>query len=162
MRLGPSVIASAAALVAVGALSAGCGGDAGSTATFCAQVKAHADELVNSPKTMREVAAFIGLYQRIDRVAPLEIQAHWQVLLRNYETANTVDPTKPESVQEALRQAYESEQSAVKVHDFLIAHCEVDLGPVATIVPHTPAPSVPAATPATTPATAPTTTPQAG
>jgi hypothetical protein len=154
VRLAPPVLASAAALVAAGTLAAGCGGESGDTATFCGEVKAHAAELVSSPKTMREVPAFIGLYERIDRVAPLEIQPHWQVLLLNYQTANTVDPAKPESVQKALRQAYESERSAVKVHDFLLSHCDVDLGPVATIVAQTPAPpSVPTASvpPTTTP-----------
>jgi hypothetical protein len=139
VRLAPPVLASAAALVAVSALAAGCGGGAGDTSKFCGEVKAHASELVTSPKTLRDVSAFIGLYERIDRVAPLEIQPHWQVLLLNYQTANTVDPSKPESVQKALRQAYESEQSALRVHDFLISHCDVDLGPVATIVAHSPA-----------------------
>jgi hypothetical protein len=144
VRLAPPVIAAAAALAAVGALVAGCGGDGGDTAAFCGEVKAHATELVSSPKTLREVPAFIGLYERIDRVAPLEIQPHWQVLLLNYQTANTVDPGKPESVQKALRQAYESERSAVKVHDFLLDHCNIDLGPVATIVAQTPAaPAIP-------------------
>jgi hypothetical protein len=139
VRLAPPVFASAAALVAVGALAAGCGGDAGDTTAFCGEVKAHASELVASPKTLRDVSAFIGLYQRIDRVAPLEIQSHWQALLLNYQTANTVDPAKPDSVQKALRQAYESERSAVKVHDFLLERCKVDLGPVATIVAQEPA-----------------------
>jgi len=144
VRLVPPVIASGAALVAIGVLTAGCGGETGDTATFCGEVKAHAAELVSSPKTLSEVDDFIGIYERIDRVAPLEIQPHWQVLLLNYETANTVDPAKPESVQKALRQAYESEKSAVKVHDFLLSHCNVDLGPVATIVAQAPTPpSVP-------------------
>jgi hypothetical protein len=151
VRLAPPVFASAAALVAIGALAAGCGGDAGDTARFCGEVKAHASELVTSPKTLRDVSAFIGLYERIDRVAPLEIQPHWQVLLLNYQTANTVDPTKPDSVEKALRQAYESEKSAVRVHDFLVSHCDVDLGPVATIVAQTPAASVPSTPAASVP-----------
>ena len=56
----------------------------------------------------------------------------------NYETASTVDPADPASVQRSLARAYQTEESAVAVHDFLLANCNVDLGPVATIVPHGP------------------------
>ena len=33
---------------------------------------------------------------------------------------------------------WSAEESAVAVHDFLLANCNVDLGPVATIVSHGP------------------------
>ena len=54
----------------------------------------------------------------------------------NYETASTVDMADPESVQRALAQAYATERSAVAVKAFLLANCNVDIGPVATVVPH--------------------------
>ena len=53
----------------------------------------------------------------------------------NFETASTVEPDDPESVQRAARQAYATERSAVAVADWLLTNCGVDLGPVATIVP---------------------------
>jgi hypothetical protein len=141
------MIASAAALVALATLALSCGDDGpGDTGRFCGEVKAHTAELVTNPAKLGDVAAFIDLYKRIDRVAPLAIQPHWEALILNYETASTVDPDDPASLQRAYRQAYATEASAVRVHDFLLANCGVDIGPVATIVPQ-------AASPGTTPGT---------
>jgi hypothetical protein len=142
VRLAPPALTSAAALVALAALALSCGDDGpGDTARFCAEVKAHTAELVTPPKELADVAAFVGLYKRIDRVAPLAVQPHWEALILNYETASTVDPGDPASLQRAYRQAYATEASAVKVHDFLLTNCGVDIGPVSTIVPQTTAPA---------------------
>ena len=84
------------------------------------------------------------------------------MLTRSYETASTVDPADPESTQRALALAFASEESAVAVHDFLMARCGVDLGPVSTVVLHTPAPPAPGTAPPGTAApgsAAPTTVP---
>ncbi len=136
--------------MAVAALAVGCSDDGpGDTAKFCGEVKTHTSELVTAPKTLADVPAFLDLYRRIDKVAPLAIQVHWDALILNYETASTVDPKDPASVQRAYTQAYSTEASAVKVHDFLQANCSVDIGPVATIVSHAavvPAGTVPATT----------------
>ena len=88
--------------------------------------------------------------ERIADVAPLAIEPHWQALVLNYETASTVDPTDPASTQRAYARAYQTERSAVAVHDFLLANCNVDLGPVTTIVAHSPATTPPGSTPPTT------------
>jgi hypothetical protein len=151
VRLAPPVLAAAAALVALGALAVSCGDDGpGDTATFCSEVKAHSAELVAPPKALSDVPAFLGLYKRIDRVAPLSIQPHWEALILNYETASTVDPGDPASLQRAYRQAYATEPSAVKVHDFLLSNCGVDIGPVSTIVPQGSATVPPPSAPGTT------------
>jgi hypothetical protein len=141
----------AGALTALGVLAAGCGDDGpGDTARFCGEVQAHTSELVTAPATLDDVEQFLDLYRRIGAVAPLAIEPHWQALLLDYETASTVDPTDPESVQDAVTRAYATEKSAVAVRDFLVANCNVDLGPVTTIVPHgpvAPAASVPPTAP---------------
>ena len=82
-----------------------------------------------------DIDGFLDLYRDIDDVAPLAIEAHWQALVLNYETASTVDMADPESVQRALAQAYATERSAVAVKTFLLANCNVDIGPIATVVP---------------------------
>jgi hypothetical protein len=137
VRLVPPALAAAASLVVLGALAVGCGDDGpGDTATFCGEVQTHTSELVTAPKTLAEVPAFLDLYRRIDKVAPLAIQVHWEALILNYETVSTVDPKDPGSLQRAYALAYSTELSAVKVHDFLQQNCSVDIGPVATIVSH--------------------------
>jgi hypothetical protein len=137
VRLPSRVLSSAAAVAVLGVLAMGCGDDGpGDTAKFCGEVKAHSKELLTAPTSLAEVPAFLGLYKRIDKVAPLAIQPHWDALILNFETASSVDPADPASVQKALALAYATEASAVKVHDFLLANCAVDIGPVATIVAH--------------------------
>jgi hypothetical protein len=49
-----------------------------------------------------------------------------------------VVPGDPESMQRVAARAYATERSAVAVHDWLMANCAVDIGPVATIVPDAP------------------------
>jgi hypothetical protein len=131
------VLVGAGALVPIGLLASSCGDDGpGDTETFCREVQANSAALTSRPATLDEVDAFVALYRRIGEVAPLAIEAHWQVLTQNYETVSTVEPGDPESTQAALAQAYASEESAVAIHDFLSARCGVDIGPVSTIVAH--------------------------
>ena len=144
VRVRTIVLVGAGALVPIGLLASSCGDDGpGDTATFCSEVQANSAALTSRPATLDEVAGFVALYRRIGAVAPLAIDAHWEVLTRSYETVSTVEPGDPESTQQALALAYASEESAVAVHDFLIARCGVDLGPVSTIVAHSPSPPAP-------------------
>ena len=138
------VLVGAGALVPIGLLASSCGDDGpGDTATFCNEVQANTAALTSRPATLDEVAGFVALYRRLGAVAPLAIEPHWEVLTRSYETVSTVDPADPDSTQQALAMAYASEKSAVAVHDFLMSRCGVDLGPVSTVVMHTPAPPAP-------------------
>ena len=66
-------------------------------------------------------------------------------MILNLETADSVVPDDPESLQAAIRRAYATERSAVAVRDWLLANCNVDLGPIATVVPAA-APPPPAST----------------
>ena len=133
------MIAVVAALAACGGLLVGCGDDGPpSTATFCREVQEHSKALLTAPATLDEIAPYLDLYQRLERDAPLAIQPHWEALVLSIETASTVDPADPASIQRSLARAYQTEESAVVVHDFLLANCNVDLGPVATIVAHGP------------------------
>ena len=132
---------SLAALTVLGLLATSCGDDGpGDTARFCTEVQEHRDELMTSPAALEDVDGYLALYRDIGDVAPLAIEPHWQALVLNYETANTVDMADPESVQRALAQAYATERSAVAVQAFLLANCNVELGPIATVVPQAPPP----------------------
>jgi len=133
------VIASVAALAAVAGLLVGCGDDGPtSTAKFCGEVQEHSQALLTAPATLEEIGPYVELYRRLELDAPLAIQPHWEALVLSIETASTVDPADPASVQRSVARAYQTEESAVAVHDFLLANCNVDLGPVATIVSHGP------------------------
>jgi len=114
------VVVGACALAPLGLLATSCGDDGpGDTARFCGEVQAHQAELTAAPAEVGDVDRFLALYRDIGDVAPLAIEPHWQALVLNYETASTVDPADPESVQRALAQAYATERSAVAVATFL-------------------------------------------
>ena len=66
-------------------------------------------------------------------------KTRWRDLLLNVETASTVVPEDPESVQRTVAVAFATEKSAVAVRNWVLTNCGVDLGPVATIAPQDPA-----------------------
>jgi hypothetical protein len=136
---------SVALLGVVAMLGAACSGGApeGDAGRFCGEVQANTAALVTTPATEEDIDPFLDEYRRIGELAPLAIEPHWQALVLNFETASTVEPDDPESVQRAVGRAYATERSAVAVKEWLVAHCNVDIGPVSTIVPPAPPPPPP-------------------
>ena len=95
---------SVALLLAVAVLGAACsGGDAaGDAERFCGEVQANTAKLVTAPASADEIDGYLDEYRRIGELAPLAIEPHWQALVLNYETASTVEPEDPESVQRVV------------------------------------------------------------
>lgn len=118
--------------------TAACGDDGPqrSAASFCGAVTTNQAALLDPPlRTELDITATLGLYREVGRAAPLAIQREWDAIVLNLETASTVVPTDPESVQRAVARAYATEQSAVAVHDWLRDNCSIEFGPIGTIVP---------------------------
>jgi hypothetical protein len=124
---------------------AGCAADAGDTARFCGQVAANQETILALPTTADDIDDYVSTYRTIGESAPLAIEQEWDALVLNYETASTVDPGDPESLQRVVAQAVRTERSAIAVHDWLLANCDVDLGNVATIGANRPPPAPPPA-----------------
>jgi hypothetical protein len=137
---------SALGLLAGAVLAVGCANDAGDTQRFCDVVTANRDAIVGAPETVEEIDEFVGLYQRLAETAPLSIEREWDALVLNYETASTVDPADPESLQRVVTQAVRTERSAVRVRQWLLENCAVDLGEPATMAAAEPPPPTPTAT----------------
>lgn len=125
-----------AALV-VGAGACGSGEPTADAERFCAEVDSN-KKAITAPalRTAADVEAFVDLHRRIGEFAPLAIEQEWNDVTSNYETAATIDPEDPESIERAKSKAYATERSVVAVRDWLRATCRVNLGPVTTIVPH--------------------------
>ena len=122
-----------------GAALVACGGDddgGGDAERFCGEIEVNQAALFAPDlSSSAEVAPLVELYNEIGEFAPLAIEADWDQLVLNYETASTVVPGDDASMQAAAAQAYQSEQSAAAVKQWLIDNCALDIGPVATIVP---------------------------
>lgn len=114
-----------------------CGDDdsAGNAERFCGEIEVNQTALFAPDlASTAEIAPLLELYREIGELAPLAIEAEWDQLVLNYETASTVVPGDDASIQAATAQAYQSEQSAAAVKRWLIDNCALDIGPVATIV----------------------------
>lgn len=127
---------------------AACGDDVGSDAErFCGELVADPSSVVAPPLgTPEELDATLERYRELADLAPVAVEDDFRSILTSLETASTVVPDDPDSVQRAVAQAYASERSAVAVRDWALANCGVDLGPVATIVPHGPSVTPPPVT----------------
>lgn len=114
-----------------------CGDDdtAGNAERFCGEIEVNQAALFTPDlASAAEIAPLLELYREIGELAPLAIEADWDQLVLNYETASTVVPGDDASIQAATAQAYQSEKSAAAVKRWLVDNCALDIGPVATIV----------------------------
>ena len=130
--------AAGAGIACLVSMSLACGEETERDATsFCAEIDS-AKQQLTSPRlrTQEDVEAYVDLYRSIGEIAPLAIESEWSDLTSNYETAATVDPEDPESIEQAKAKAFSTEESATIVAKWLRSNCGVRLGPVSTIVPH--------------------------
>jgi len=127
-----------ALLVACAALVACGGGDDGPSAErFCGEIDANRETLTDPTiASPGDIEPLLDLYRRIADLAPLSIETEWRQVTGAYEAFSTVVPNDQQSEQSALAEMYASEESAAKVARWLMEHCAVDIGPVATLVPH--------------------------
>lgn len=109
------------------------GGDA---ERFCGEIEAN-QALLTSPdlSSAADIEPLLELYREIGEFAPLAIEAEWDQLTLNYETASTVVPGDDESMQAAVAMAFQSEQAGARVKQWLVDNCTLDIGPVATLAP---------------------------
>lgn len=124
--------------VAVGALVvAGCAGSAGGDeGRYCTKVGDHAAALLApalaGPDDVDDVLA---LYRDIASVAPLAVAPEWQAVTGALETASTVDPADPASVQRVADTARATQQAVDRVIVYTRDKCGVTLGQPLNTVP---------------------------
>ena len=108
-------------------------------AAFCEELRNNRSAIIEARiDTDLELTATLELYRRLQTLAPLAVAQEWSNVLQAIETANTVVPSDPDSIQRIAAAAYQSESSALTIHEWAMASCDVDLGPVTTLVPHDP------------------------
>jgi hypothetical protein len=128
-------LAAALVVLTCGAL-AGCGDNADqrSEANYCTQVGNHLGDL-NSPAiaTDDDVDRVLGAWRTVSKSAPIAVQAEWETMVANLETAVTVDPNDPTSMQLVADTARESEPAANRVISYTQQRCGALIGSVAPI-----------------------------
>ena len=128
MRSALPLVVVAAALVVLGA----CDDDGGDTEQFCDEVAQNVENLRLTPATEDEVEDLIELWRDVGDNAPLAIEAEWDAHTNNIELAWTSDDQ-----QEVVASTFAAEQSNVAIAAWLSDYCDIDFGPVTTIVPGT-------------------------
>jgi hypothetical protein len=131
-------LCTASLVLAATGLIAACGSDsAGNAERFCGEIEVNRAALTSPDlRFTDDVEVLLELYRSIGELAPLAIEEEWDQLIVNYETASTVVPGDPESMQLVVVTALESEAAAARVGEWLTQNCGVDLGPLATLVDH--------------------------
>jgi hypothetical protein len=127
-------------LVAVtGCAISGCASDEppATSGQYCATISANLDQL-NAPAIVDAagIEATSKLYRTITSIAPLAVQKEWETMAANIETAATVDPNDPTSVQHVADSARSSQHAATAISDYTSKVCGVTIGtPTTTVSP---------------------------
>jgi len=115
-----------AAMLALAVSVTACGDDLQqrSESNYCAQVNAHLADL-NSPvlAVPADIDRVIEAWRSVARSAPLAVEAEWTTMVNNLETASTVDPNDPASMQRVADTARRSEPAANLVITYTQQKC---------------------------------------
>ena len=89
-----------------------------------------------------ELTATLEIYRRLQTLAPLAVAQEWSNVVQAIETANTVVPGDPAASNVLLPPATKAKLRTT-IREWAMASCDVDLGPVTTLVPRAPEPATP-------------------
>ncbi|MEI7547247.1 MAG: hypothetical protein WCK21_04215 [Actinomycetota bacterium] len=121
------VITAAACLSAVSA----CSGDATqrTEAHYCTEVGNHLTDL-NSPTiaTPADIDRLLNSWRAVSKAAPIAIEPEWNIVVAAIETAATVVPADPASVQKVADTARAGEQAANRVISYTMQRCGARIG----------------------------------
>lgn len=139
-RTTTSTLAAALLALTLGAVSA-CGDDANqrSEANYCTQIGNHLTDL-NSPTIAEDgdIDRVVGAWRTVSKSAPIAVQAEWETMVANLETAITVDPNDAVSMQLVADTARKSEPAANRVISYTQQRCGALIGSVAPTPPTLP------------------------
>lgn len=122
---------SIAALAATGVSVAACSDDADqrSESAYCGQIAAHLADL-NSPPitTSSDIGRVLSAWRAVAAAAPVAVDTEWETMVESIETAITVDPDDPESLQKVADTARASEPAARHVVSYTQERCGITIG----------------------------------
>ena len=110
--------------------TAACGKDGGNTGEGYCTAIAENLEVLNSPDidTADDIFATLSVYREVTAAAPVAIEPEWEQVLAGIETASTVDPDDPDSVQLAADTARRSKSAATRVQQYTQQLCALSIG----------------------------------
>lgn len=149
MPPGPSPTVTAVLVAGLVAGLTACGADDRSAGRFCAEL-AEALPSLNGPVALpSDVEAVVETYERLDGITPITIEREWHQLTELVQTAATVEPDDPASVQRVADAAYATERSARALASWVAQTCGLELPAVIGVEGTTPTATTLAPTPDT-------------
>ena len=112
-----------------------CGDDGGNTGeAYCGTIQESLTSLATPAiVTAADIDTTIDLYRSIADRAPAAVEPEWRQLVISLETASTVDPSDPVSVQLAADTARASTRAATRVQEYTSQTCGLQIGQVPTV-----------------------------
>ena len=96
---------------------------------YCGQIAANLEDL-NSPdiSTITDIGRVLRAYRAVAAAAPVAVEAEWDTMVGVMQTAITVDPNEPESLQKVADTARASEPASKRVVSYTQERCGLTIG----------------------------------
>ena len=151
MRPGRRIFAITSLAGVCGAGALGCSDDDRGAERFCGELAEVLATLDGPVAAQADVDAIVATYEHLDGITPLAVEREWHQLTELVQTAATVLPDDPASVQRVADAAYAAERSARSVNSWVATTCGLEMPAVIGIEgPMPPVATQPTTTPPTT------------
>ena len=132
MRNRALVIALVACLAAV---ASSCRSTPRTGENFCRQLAKEMPAIAEPPITAEAIDAAVRRFERLNEVAPLEVQSDWQALTELMRAARDVDANDQASVQALVDLSYATDKSATAAAAWVLSTCGVDIATGLAVTP---------------------------
>jgi hypothetical protein len=102
---------------------------------FCRQLAKELPAIAEAPVTDEQITQAVRRFERLNEIAPLEIEADWQALTTLMRAARDVDANDTQSVQDLVDLSYATEKSAAGAAMWVASTCGVDIATGLAITP---------------------------
>ena len=124
MRTRPiSLVSVALLVVALGA----CRSTPRTAQNFCRQLAKELPGIAEPPVTDEQITQAVRRFERLNEIAPLEVEEDWQALTALMRAARDVDANDTQSVQALVDLSYATEKSATAASAWVLSTCGVDI-----------------------------------
>lgn len=132
MRTRPiSLVSVALLVVALGA----CRSTPRTAQNFCRQLAKELPGIAEPPVTDDQITQAVRRFERLNEIAPLEVEEDWQALTALMRAARDVDANDTQSVQALVDLSYATEKSATAAAMWVASTCGVDIATGLAIAP---------------------------
>ena len=102
---------------------------------FCRQLAKEMPAIAEPPISAEAVDAAVRRFERLNEIAPLEVESDWQALTELMRAARDVDANDQASVQALVDLSYATEKSATAAAAWVLSTCGVDIATGLSVTP---------------------------